>query len=251
MQSAHYNNGDMCGRYTIRLLQPIVDMFGFPLPDEVPPRFNVAPTEDVPVVRAAGPDGPTGAPGGNRLDLLHWGLVPSWADDPSVGNRMINARAETAASRPAFRDAMKRRRCLVPADGFYEWKKLDDPDGGGGAKSKKPRKRPYLFRMKGDRPFAFAGLWDTWRRDGRTLESFTILTTSPNDLVADVHDRMPVIVAPEDYARWLDPARNATDVQDLLRPFPADRMEKVPVSTHVNSPANDDPRCAEQDEAWE
>ena len=242
----------MCGRYTIRLLQPVVDMFGVPLPDDFPPRFNVAPTEDVPVVRAGDEESRRQF----RLDLMHWGLVPSWADDPSVGNRMINARAETAATKPAFRDAMKRRRCLIPADGFYEWKKLgdSDPHSDPAAKGKRKaavRKQPYLFRMKGDKPFAFAGLWDTWRRDGEKLESFTILTTSPNDLVGQVHDRMPVIVAPEDYARWLDPKCNATDVQDLLRAYPAEAMEAIPVGRHVNSPANDDPRCVEKEEAWE
>ena len=242
----------MCGRYTIRLLQPIVDMFGIPLPDDFPPRFNVAPTEDVPVVRAG--EGASGS--GVRLDLLHWGLVPSWATDPSVGNKMINARAETAATRPAFRDAMRRRRCLIPADGFYEWKKLGGepspgPGCGPGKRKAAVRKQPYLLRMKGDKPFAFAGLWDTWRRDGETLESFTILTTSPNELVADVHDRMPVIIAAADFARWLDPRRNATDVQDLLRAYPADEMEAVPLGKHVNSPANDDPRCVEKEEVWE
>jgi putative SOS response-associated peptidase YedK len=260
----------MCGRYTIRLLQPIIDMFGVPLPGDFPPdfpaRYNVAPTEDVPVVRAAPSPASEGAvtqgrAGDNagkpvRIDLLHWGLVPSWAEDPSVGNRMINARAETAATKPAFRDAMRRRRCLIPADGFYEWRKLADaaPDSDAPAKGKrKPavRKQPYLFRMKGDKPFAFGGLWDTWWRDGKKLESFTILTTTPNELVAPVHDRMPVIVARADFARWLDPARNATDVQDLLRPYDAAEMEAVPVGRHVNSPGNDDPRCVEKEDAWE
>jgi putative SOS response-associated peptidase YedK len=210
-----------------------MDMFGLSLPDDFPPRYNVAPTEDVPVVRAA--------PTGRRLDLLHWGLVPRWAQDPSIGNRMINARAETAAEKPAFRDALRRRRCLIPADGFYEWKKVE------GAK----RKQPYLFRMKGDRPFAFAGVWESWRREGEALESFTILTTGPNELLAGVHDRMPVIVAPADYDRWLDPARNATDVQDLLRAYPAGEMEAVRVSTRVNNAGFDDPSCAEAEEAWE
>src|SRR2546426_3402586 len=225
----------MCGRYAIRLLQPVVDLFGVALPADFTPRYNVAPTQDVPVVRAAG------GSDARRLDLLRWGLVPSWAPDPSVGNRMINARAETAATRPAFCDAVRRRRCLVPADGFYEWKKLE------GAK----HKRPYLFRMKGDKPFAFAGLWDTWGRGGEKLESFTILTTSPNELVAPVHDRMPVIVAAADFDRWLDPKFNASDVQDVLKPYPAAEMEAVPVSQRVNSAANDDPGCAERDEAWE
>jgi putative SOS response-associated peptidase YedK len=236
----------MCGRYTIRTLQPVVDMFGLALPEDFPPRYNIAPTADVPVVRAAAPaEGKEPTPGARRLDLLHWGLVPSWADDPSVGNRMINARAETAAERPAFRKAMQQRRCLIPADGFYEWKKLEPAKARGG------HKQPYLFRMKGDKPFAFAGLWETWWKGGEKLESFTILTTSPNELVATVHDRMPVIVAPRDYDRWLDPRRNATDVQDLLRPYPAAEMVASPVGTRVNSPTNDDPSCAEAEKAWE
>lgn len=247
----------MCGRYTIRLLQPVVDMFGFELPPDFPadfpPRYNIAPTEEVPVVRSGGAD----APSARRLDLLHWGLVPSWADDPSVGNRMINARAETAAERPAFRDAMRRRRCLVPADGFYEWKKLDTAPGAasGASREKKGgkkggRKQPYLFRMKGDRPFAFAGLWDTWRRGDEALESFTILTTSANELVSPVHDRMPVIVAAKDFSRWLDPKLNASDVQDLVGPYPVEEMEAVPVSSRVNSPAYDDEGCIAVQEVW-
>ena len=150
---------------------------------------------------------------------------------------MINARAETAADRPAFREAMKRRRCLVPADGFYEWQKQE------GSK----RKQPYLIRMKDDRSFAFGGLWESWWRGDDRIESFTILTTSPNVLVAPIHDRMPVIVPPGEYDRWLDPAVGAADVAGLLRHYPADEMEAQPVSTQVNNPANDDPSCAE---AW-
>jgi putative SOS response-associated peptidase YedK len=151
---------------------------------------------------------------------------------------MINARAETAAERPAFREAMKRRRCLVPADGFYERQATP------GSK----RKQPHLIRMKDDRPFAFAGLWDSWRRGDDTLESFTILTTAPNELVAPIHDRMPVIVAPADFDRWLDPSIPADGVTDLLRPYPAAQMQASPVGTHVNNPSNDDPACAEP---WE
>jgi putative SOS response-associated peptidase YedK len=225
----------MCGRYTVRSIQPVAELFGISLPPEFQPRYNVAPTQDVLVVRPAAKDKTADA---RRGDLLRWGLVPSWADDPSVGNRMINARAETAATRPAFRDAMKRRRCLVPADGFYEWQKQE-----GGR-----RKQPHLIRMKDDRPFGFAGLWDTWRRGDEMLETFTILTTAPNELVAPIHDRMPVIVAPQDFDRWLDPRVDANGVADLLKPYPADEMRAGPVGLAVNNPKNDDASCAE---AWE
>jgi putative SOS response-associated peptidase YedK len=224
----------MCGRYTVRGILPVAELFGISLPAEFQqPRYNIAPTQDVLVVRAA-PD----APGqGRRGDLLRWGLVPHWAQDPSVGNRMINARAETAAERPAFRDAMKRRRCLVPADGFYEWK----------APTTGKRKQPHLIRMKDDRPFAFAGLWECWGHGADRVESFTILTTSPNELVAPIHDRMPVIVAPGDYDRWLDPKVDSAGVKELLRPYDAGEMVAQPVGTHVNNPANDTPECVE---AW-
>ena len=228
----------MCGRYTVRSIQPISELFGISLPPEFQPRYNIAPTQDVLVVRSAAPAAEGKAPAAARRgDLLRWGLVPSWAPDPSVGNRMINARAETAAQRPAFRDAMRRRRCLVPADGFYEWQKLEG----------EKRKQPHLIQMKGQRPFAFGGLWDTWFAGGDRLESFTILTTSPNELVSPIHDRMPVIVAPEDYDRWLDTRVDAAGVADLLRPYPAEQMEAQPVGTQVNNPRNDDPSCAE---AW-
>jgi putative SOS response-associated peptidase YedK len=224
----------MCGRYTVRGILPVAELFGITLPPEFQPRYSVAPTQNVLVVRAGDAEGARPARHG---DLLRWGLVPHWAQDPSVGNRMINARAETAAQRPAFRDAMRRRRCLIPADGFYEWQKQE----GG------KRKQPYLIRMKGDRPFGFAGLWESWGRGDEPLETFTILTTSPNELVAPIHDRMPVIIAPEDYDRWLNPRFAASDVTDLLRPYPAGEMQVQPVGTQVNNPRNDDPSCAE---AW-
>jgi putative SOS response-associated peptidase YedK len=228
----------MCGRYTVRSVLPVVELFGVSPPPDLLPRYNVAPTQDVPVVRALPPAEEGSAPV-RRMDLLHWGLVPSWAQDPSIGNRMINARAETAGLKPAFRTALDRRRCLVAADGFYEWKKLERG------------KQPYLFRMKDDRPFGFAGVWEAWRRGDERLESFTILTTSANDLVAPVHDRMPVIIAPADHGRWLDPDARADAVEDLLRPYPAEAMEAIPVSTHVNKPSHDDPKCTEREEAWE
>ena len=230
------NNVGMCGRYTVRSIQPVAELFGISLPPQFQPRYNVAPTQDVLVVRASARDDVQRVTL-RRGDMLRWGLVPSWADDPAVGNRMINARAETAADRPAFRDAMKRRRCLIPADGFYEWQKQE------GSK----RKQPYLIHMKGDRPFAFGGLWEWWRRGDERLETVTILTTSPNELVAPIHDRMPVIVKPDDFDRWLDPSVGAGDVADLLKPYPAEEMEAGPVGLNVNNPANDDPSCAE---AW-
>ena len=150
--------------------------------------------------------------------LLHWGLVPSWADDPAIGNRMINARAETAADKPSFRTALRRRRCLVVADGFYEWQKLGK------------RRQPMFIHMRDDRPLAFAGLWESWEgADHSALESCTILTTAANDLVRPIHDRMPVIVAPEDYGRWLDPAvQKPEPILPLLRPYPSEPMEAYP-----------------------
>ena len=164
--------------------------------------------------------------------FLHWGLVPSWADDPKIGNRMINARAETAADKPSFRTAMRRRRCLIVADGFYEWQTIGK------------RRQPMYIHMRDGRPFAFAGLWESWEgADHSALESCTILTTSANDLVRPIHDRMPVIIAPADYARWLDPAvQQAEPILPLLRPYPAEEMEAYAVSTRVNSPARDDER---------
>ena len=202
---------------------------------EVPllkPRFNIAPTQAVPVVRMA----PQQSEPQRQFVFLHWGLVPSWADDPAIGNRMINARAETAADKPSFRTALRRRRCLIVADGFYEWQKLGK------------RRQPMFIHLRDDRPLAFAGLWESWEGAGHSaLESCTILTTEANDLVRPIHDRMPVIVAPEDYARWLDPAvQKPEPVLPLLRPYPSEPMEAYPVGTRVNSPARDEERCLER-----
>ena len=195
-------------------------------------RFNIAPTQPVPVVRMT----PQPAAPQRQFVLLHWGLVPSWADDPAIGNRMINARAETAADKPSFRTALRRRRCLVAADGFYEWQKLGK------------RRQPMFIHMRDDRPFALAGLWESWEgADHSALDSCTILTTEANDIVRPIHDRMPVIVAPEDYGRWLDPAvQQPGPILPLLRPYPSAPMEAYPVSTWVNSPTRDEPRCVER-----
>ncbi len=221
----------MCGRYTLSTPSDLLaDLKEVQASTELSARYNIAPTQEAPVIRVAG------ASSENReLALLKWGLVPFWADDPSIGNRMINARAETVGEKPSFRDSFKKRRCIVAADGFYEWQKT----GSG--------KQPYLFRLKTRQPFGMAGLWDRWEKgDGQPLETFTILTTQPNELIATAHHRMPVILNRRDIDLWLDPtADTASDFGALWEPFPADEMEGFPVSTYVNNPANDTPRCIE------
>jgi putative SOS response-associated peptidase YedK len=163
---------------------------------------------------------------------LRWGLVPSWADDPAVGNRLINARAETVASKPSFRAAFRQRRCLVPADGFYEWQKQAG------------KKQPFYIHLRGGGPFAFAGLWERWQGADEPIESFTIVTTEANELVRSLHERMPVILPREAYKHWLDPAyAKLEELQALLRPYPAEEMAAFPVSTRVNSPRVDDAAC--------
>lgn len=224
----------MCGRFVrFSSMRILGELFQCPAPPEVPARYNVAPTQPLPVVRVlrAGEGGV-----GREWAVVRWGLIPPWADDPSIGNRLINARAETAAEKPSFRNAFKKRRCLVPADGFYEWPKT----------AKKGPKQPYLIRLKSGQPFAFAGLWESWTSpDGEVIESCTILTTEANEALSAIHDRMPVIIAPEDYDRWLDPATPLEEVQSLLRPYPAEEMERVAVSTLVNNPRHDAPECVE------
>lgn len=223
----------MCGRYTLTSPGEVVaEQFDLSAVPEMLPRYNLAPTQEAAVVRVAAPGGP------RALDVLRWGLIPAWAKDPAIGNRMINARAESAGEKPAYRDSFRRRRCLVPADGFYEWKRQ--------AASK--TKQPYLIRRSDRRPFAFAGLWSSWRSHEHPtpVETFTILTTEPNDLMRPLHDRMPVILDHSSYAAWLDPANQDTAaLQALLVPAPADGWEAVPVSTRVNSPAHDAPDCIE------
>ena len=218
----------MCGRYTLRTpVETLAEEFGIsdPLPD-IPTRYNIAPTQEVAAVLEEDEE--------RKLEMLRWGLIPSWADDPAVGNRMINARSETAAEKPSFRTAFRKRRCLILADGFYEWQKTN----GG--------KQPYYIRMKNGSPFAFAGLWESWDKYGGEIRSCTILTTDANEMVREVHHRMPVILPPETYDLWLDPDMWETEpLLDLLRPYPDDGMEAYPVSRFVNSPSNDDERCVE------
>jgi len=223
----------MCGRFTLRApASAIAQQFSLFEVPALQPRFNIAPTQPAPVVRMD----PRQAEPQRQLVFLHWGLVPAWAKDPAVGNRMINARAETAADKPSFRAALRRRRCLVVADGFYEWRTVGK------------RRQPMFIHLRDDRPLAFAGLWESWEGAGHAaLESCTILTTEANDLVRPIHDRMPVIVAPADYAKWLDPAiQEPGPIQPLLRPYPSGPMEAYAVSSIVNSPTRDDQRCLER-----
>jgi putative SOS response-associated peptidase YedK len=204
----------MCGRFSLRTSgKAVADFFGLPEIPTLPARFNIAPTQPVPAVRV-GPEHE-----GRGLALLRWGLIPAWAADLIIGNRMINARAETAATKPTFRKAFRQRRCLIVADGFYEWKKFNG------------RKQPYYIRLQDGQPFAFAGLWERWNRGDSPIDSCTILTTDANELVGSIHDRMPVILDPGDYDLWLDP-----DVQDpkrlepLLVPYTSEAMAAWPVS---------------------
>ncbi|MDH3404883.1 MAG: SOS response-associated peptidase [Acidobacteriota bacterium] len=216
----------MCGRYTVSNPGEILpELVGGGDSPEIAARFNVAPTQLAPVVIA-------GEDGVRRAVEMRWGLVPYWAEGPEIGSRMINARSETVAEKAAFRDSFRRRRCLVAADGFYEWQKV----AGG--------KQPFLLRLTGGAPFGFAGLWDRWRGPrGRILESFTILTTTPNELVAPIHDRMPVILAPEGRDLWLDEAASGEALQGVLGPYAAAAMEAIAVSDYVSNPAHDSLRC--------
>ncbi|MGH6960565.1 MAG: SOS response-associated peptidase, partial [Dongiaceae bacterium] len=188
--------------------------------------YNAAPSQNLPVVRLD-------RDGRRELALLRWGLIPSWARDPAIGYRTINAKAETVAEKPAFRAAFRKRRCLVPADGFYEWQKID----GG--------KQPWRITLKDGAPFAFAGLWEHWDKGGEPVESFTIITTTANALCAEIDDRMPVIIGPADYEAWLAAADTAIP-QALLQPYPAETMAAYPVGTRVNSPKNDDAQLIER-----
>ena len=210
----------MCGRFQLKLGEEWLDDLGLEMPD-LAPRYNVAPTQEVLAVREE--------QGRREAALLKWGLVPHWADDPEVGGRLINARAESVATRPAFRDPFLQRRCLVPAQGFYEWKKF------GRARE------PWLIRLRGGATFAFAGVWDRWSRgEGSAIESCALITTSANPLVAPIHGRMPVLIDRAAYDVWLDPRAAEDDLRALLAPFPAERMETFPVSPRVNSTAVDD-----------
>lgn len=223
----------MCGRFALALgaddCQIAFPTFVFP--DDVAPRYNIAPGQSIVAIANTGE---------HRADHFKWGLVPAWAKDPKIGNKMINARGETLSEKPAFRSAYKKRRCIVPLTGFYEWQK--QPDGKG--------KVPMYIAMKSGAPFAMAGLWETWRTpEGDAVRSCTLITTEPNALMRTIHNRMPVILPPDAWDIWLSPGEQATDVlQPLLAPYPAEAMTAHPVSTRVNIPANDDLECLKP--AW-
>jgi putative SOS response-associated peptidase YedK len=218
----------MCGRYTI-IASPeeIRAVFRYQEQPNFPPRYNVAPTQPIPIVRLIG--------GKRHFALVRWGLLPPWVKEPKAFTLLINARGESVCEKPAFRAAMKRRRCLIPVDGFYEWK------AGG------PRKQPYFIRAKAGEPFAFAGLWETWTGpNGEELETAAIVTTKANCTLAPIRDRMPVIVPPEAFALWLDGANvDPTAASALIAPAPEGLLEAYPVSTDVNRTANDNPKLVE------
>jgi putative SOS response-associated peptidase YedK len=222
----------MCGRYTLSIpLSNLVDSFEVLPPQfEYRPRYNIAPTQDAPVI--AQDDG------GRRMGLLRWGLIPFWAKEPGIGNKMINARSETVAEKPAFRSAFKKRRCLVPADGFYEWKK----EGGG--EDGKVVKVPHWIHLKGREAFTFAGLWEKWSGEAEDpMYTFTILTTRAAATIEGIHPRMPVILPRKDGDRWLDPGTPPEELLALLRPYSGPDLKAHPVSTLVNSPRNDQADC--------
>lgn len=218
----------MCGRYTqTQAATAIAVAFKLAEVPPLPPRYNIAPTQLVSaVIQPQQRD--------RQLRVLRWGLVPSWAKDPAIGSRMINARAETVAEKPSFRTALRYRRCLVLADGFYEWQRQGR------------KKQPFYFHLHDHQPFGFAGLWEHWESQttGEILETCTILTTAANDVLQPVHDRMPVILAPTDYDRWLDPDQNqSAALLPLLQPYPAEAMQAYPVSAIVNKATSDRPEC--------
>lgn len=210
----------MCGRIKLSRYYEFLETF----PPEKIPRYNIAPTQKIPVLRVA-------KDGARELTCLRWGLVPPWAESLAIGNRMINARAETVSTKPAFRAAFKQRRCLVLADGFYEWAML--PDG---------KKQPYLIELANGELFAMAGLWERWMSpEGEAVETCAILTTTANAAVAELHDRMPMIILPGDYDRWF----GSGDPSQLSEPIAPDLLSFRAVSSHVNNPRNDDERCLE------
>ena len=231
-------NRPMCGRFTLHTDPAVLaKLFGLDVVPYLEPRYNIAPTQPVAIVRLDR--------SGERREWthVHWGLVPSWSKDPTIGARMINARAETAAEKPSYRAAFRRRRCLAPADGFYEWQRRGK------------QKQPFYITVDGGAPFAFAGLWEHWEgSDGSVLESCTLLTTEPSEALASVHNRMPVILHAEDYNLWLGDGADIgpseqSSLFHLLRPFEAEAMTLTPVSPYVSNPRNEGRQCVEPAQA--
>ena len=220
----------MCGRYRLSRRKQLVDEYFDSVSDEPDwaPRYNIAPTQPAPVIRQH-PKEPV-----RQLSLMRWGLIPSWAKDSSGAAQMINARSETASTKPAFRDALKSRRCLIPADGFYEWMRTGKT------------KQPYCFEVNDGQLFAFAGIWDRWKDpSGQWVKTCSILTTPPNAVTSPVHDRMPGILDPDSYDLWLDPRMtNLAAASELLKPYDARLMRCYPVSARINRVANDDEECS-------
>lgn len=221
----------MCGRFTLRAqLNSILQQFAAENRCNQPvfsPRYNIAPTQQVPIIRSVD--------GHRELNMVRWGLIPPWATLDSVLPVMNNARSEEVTEKKTFKSIIKHKRCLVIADGFYEWLKVD-----------KKTKQPYYFTLRSDKPFAFAGLWETWKNGSKGVDSCTIMTTKPNDVVAEIHDRMPVILSPDDYDLWLDPEMDdPANLTRLYKPFPADQMESCMVSTEVNNARNEGPQLIE------
>lgn len=218
----------MCGRFTLTVnpseLDEVFENFTFP--QKFAPRFNISPTQPVLAI-------PNDAK--NKADFFLWGLIPSWSKDPSMASKLINARGETIAEKPSFRGGYKYKRCLILADGFYEWK----------ANQNQKTKTPYFIHMKDRNPFAFAGLWDEWHSpDGDSIRTCTIITTEPNELMSSLHNRMPVILEKKDYDAWLDPTpQTDLNLLRLIKPYPTSKMTAHPVSTLVNKPSNDVPEC--------
>lgn len=214
----------MCGRFTLRQsCETIAETFQVSELQEINPQYNIAPSNAIATIILDSQ---------KQLKWMRWGLIPSWAKDESIGNRMINARAETLSEKPSFRNAFKKRRCLILADGFYEWQKTEK------------QKQPYYFQLKDGKPFAFAGLWERWQpQDGETITSCTIITTEANELVEAIHDRMPVILSANAYDQWLDPQSSQSELTSFLKPYDAQAMEGYPVSPVVNRPSYNQPEC--------
>ncbi len=217
----------MCGRFLLTSpVEALRQIFGVPSGLNIPARYNIAPTQSTVVVRRT-------ADGGKELVLLRWGLVPSWAKDLSIGSKLIHARSDGVATKPSFRAAFRQRRCLVPADGFYEWSEAAGPHG------KPANKQPYLIVRRDRATFTLAGLWEQWKSGGETIETFALITTEANATLASIHHRMPVIVAAEDREAWLDPANKEPEA--LLKPAPDDAMTAIAITRRVNNVRNDGP----------